>query len=271
MDTQYVLVICLLYSGIIGLAAASLCNESAFYEKDERCCEFCKPGTFVYEDCTAVSKTNCRECPENFYSDGHDRLPICSPCLKCQQDVTSKCTLTTNANCSCYRGFLCSDHYCETCEQNNCRKGEELNKAGTIKYMYTCNPCPNNTYSDTEEGSCKPLTKCEEFGYVFRGNKTHDAKCGPPGREEKPDTILLIMAICFFLLMFLTCACFWISRQKPKGRAIKCRTASVSVASQDKCGCPLSTEESVGQHIQPTESDDYRYQSSLSMKSNCIV
>ncbi|XP_012988400.1 tumor necrosis factor receptor superfamily member 18 isoform X1 [Esox lucius] len=262
----------------MGLAFASLCNETVFYEKEKKCCKLCPRGKFVKNDCTADLETDCRDCPENSFSDSIDRLKECSPCHECQQVFTSKCNQTANAKCSCHPGFLCSNLDCTKCEQKKCSKGEEVKRTGSIEYTYKCVVCPNNTYSDTEEGPCKPLTRCEASGYVpiFPGNKTHNAQCGLHDKKEKLDAIKLIMAIGFFffgfsLLMFLTCACFWISKQKPKARATNSPTISVSVAPQDVCGCPLSKEESVGQHIQPTESDNYSNQSLLSTESNCFV
>ncbi|XP_012988401.1 tumor necrosis factor receptor superfamily member 18 isoform X3 [Esox lucius] len=218
----------------MGLAFASLCNETVFYEKEKKCCKLCPRGKFVKNDCTADLETDCRDCPENSFSDSIDRLKECSPCHECQQVFTSKCNQTANAKCSCHPGFLCSNLDCTKCEQKKCSKGEEVKRTGSIEYTYKCVVCPNNTYSDTEEGPCKPLTRCEASGYVpiFPGNKTHNAQCGLHANSP---------------------------------------TISVSVAPQDVCGCPLSKEESVGQHIQPTESDNYSNQSLLSTESNCFV
>ncbi|XP_012988402.1 tumor necrosis factor receptor superfamily member 18 isoform X4 [Esox lucius] len=167
----------------MGLAFASLCNETVFYEKEKKCCKLCPRGKFVKNDCTADLETDCRDCPENSFSDSIDRLKECSPCHECQQVFTSKCNQTANAKCSCHPGFLCSNLDCTKCEQKKCSKGEEVKRTGSIEYTYKCVVCPNNTYSDTEEGPCKPLTRCEASGYVpiFPGNKTHNAQCGLHG------------------------------------------------------------------------------------------
>lgn len=46
--------------------------------------------------------------------------------LVCSPDYTQKCTPTTNANCSCQHGFLCSTSSCSHCVENKCSAGEKL-------------------------------------------------------------------------------------------------------------------------------------------------
>ncbi|KAI4826735.1 hypothetical protein KUCAC02_030168 [Chaenocephalus aceratus] len=55
-----------------------------------------------------------------------------------------KCQNTTNANCSCHNGFLCSNNVCSECQENKCVKGEKPKKteialdAKMIHYTYQC-------------------------------------------------------------------------------------------------------------------------------------
>ncbi|XP_014021320.1 tumor necrosis factor receptor superfamily member 5 [Salmo salar] len=240
MNTQYIqmTVICFLCFWTMGLAADLRCND--MYEKDGRCCELCPPGTFLKKHCTTQAKTDCGDCPADSYSEFSDRTENCQPCLKCQQVYARACTSTANANCSCGSGFLCSDHVCSKCEkEKKCRKGEELKRTGSREYTWKCVPCPNNTYSDTEQGHCKPLTQCGTFGFVviFPGNKTHNSKCGIHGNKEDGRYILAIGFFFFavVLLVFLIYACIRRIEHKPK--------ANIH-------GCPLSKEESGGQLIQ---------------------
>uniref|UniRef100_A0A8C7PFT8 TNFR-Cys domain-containing protein n=1 Tax=Oncorhynchus mykiss TaxID=8022 RepID=A0A8C7PFT8_ONCMY len=105
-------------------------------------------------------------------------------CELCPPVYARACTSTANAICLCGSGFLCSDHVCSNCEkEKKCRKGEELKRTGSREYTWKCVPCPNNTYSDTEQGHCKPLTQCDTHGFIviFPGNKTHNSKCGIHG------------------------------------------------------------------------------------------
>ncbi|KAL0978733.1 hypothetical protein UPYG_G00174440 [Umbra pygmaea] len=260
MDTQYTLMTCLLIFGTMGVALDPPCNKTSCYEKNNLCCNLCPAGTFVKKDCTAKVQTKCEACPNGFYSEANDHMKECIKCNTCQH-VDMKCTSTANAICSC-PGILCLDTYCTKCVQMKCSKGEELNRTGEYEFIYKCDPCPNNTYSDTEDGVCKPLTKCEANVSNFLGNKTHNAQCGTPAlpkEEESPGLIQITWVTGFFFfgfsfLMFASLVCIWLTRNKHTVN--NCPPTRNSIASQDICGCPLSKEETVGQHIQKAESKD---------------
>uniref|UniRef100_A0A4W5PRJ0 TNFR-Cys domain-containing protein n=1 Tax=Hucho hucho TaxID=62062 RepID=A0A4W5PRJ0_9TELE len=144
----------------------------------------------------------------------------------------SACTSTSNAHCSCGSGFLCSDHPCPY----HCSR----------EYTWKCVPCPNNTYSDTEQGHCKPLTQCGTQGLdvIFPGNKTHNSKCGIHGT--------LAITVKQFI-------------------GIRHLFGFISITSPDIHGCPLSKEESGGQLIQQAETKYNASQSLLSMASISTV
>ncbi|KAM9524487.1 tumor necrosis factor receptor superfamily member 11B-like isoform 2-T2 [Salvelinus alpinus] len=240
MNTQYIqmTVICLLCFWTSGLAADLRCND--MYEKDGRCCGLCPPGTFLKKHCTTHAKTDCGDCPADSYSEFSDRVENCQPCLKCQQD-----------------------HVCSKCEkEKKCRKGEELKRTGSREYTWKCVPCPNNTYSDTEQGHCKPLTQCGTHGFVviFPGNKTQNSKCGIHGQGNKEDGRYILATGFFFfaviLLVFLAYACIRRIGHKPE--------ANIH-------GLPLSKEESEGQLIQQAETKDNASQILLSMASISTV
>lgn len=40
------------------------------------------------------------------------------------------CTSTTNAKCSCRKGFLCSNEDCSECEESKCPAGEQMKWTG---------------------------------------------------------------------------------------------------------------------------------------------
>ncbi|XP_064823332.1 tumor necrosis factor receptor superfamily member 5-like [Oncorhynchus masou masou] len=263
METQYIqmTIICLLCFWTMGLAADLQCND--MYEKDGRCCGLCPPGTFLKKHCTTHAKTECGDCPADSYSEFSDRLENCQPCLKCQQVYARACTPTANANCLCGSGFLCSDHVCSNCEkEKRCRKGEELKRTGSREYTWKCVPCSNNTYSDTEQGHCKPLTQCDTHGFIviFPGNKTHNSKCGIYEQGNKEDGhYILAIGLFFFavvLLVFLTYACIRRIRHKPNANIHR---------------FPLSKEESGSQLIQQAETKDNGSQILLSMASISTV
>lgn len=45
-------------------------------------------------------------------------------------EYAEKCTATTNANCSCHSGFLCSNNICSKCEENKCAAGYKPMRTG---------------------------------------------------------------------------------------------------------------------------------------------
>ncbi|XP_031157380.2 CD27 antigen-like [Sander lucioperca] len=134
-------------------------------EVDGQCCDLCSPGTYLKDYCTAHQQTVCSPCEEGYFSDRRSMFDRCEKCRSCQQEYTVKCTLTTNANCSCRSGFLCSNNECSECEENKCVTGEKLKRTaralgdGLLKYSYQCERlCPHNAYFDEKEDICKMHT-----------------------------------------------------------------------------------------------------------------
>ncbi|KAA8593353.1 hypothetical protein FQN60_009469 [Etheostoma spectabile] len=97
-------------------------------EIDGQCCDLCSPGTYLKDYCTKHQQTVCSPCEEGYFSDRRNMFDRCEECRSCQQEYTVKCTLTTNANCSCRSGFLCSNNVCSECEENKCITGEKLKR-----------------------------------------------------------------------------------------------------------------------------------------------
>ncbi|XP_063071497.1 tumor necrosis factor receptor superfamily member 18 [Engraulis encrasicolus] len=126
----------------------------------------------------ADNKGDCQPCqpPAAFLEQGY-----CHKCLICEHAVKKNCTPSSDAECSCPPGFGCQRQHCEKCEKLPlCKKGEELKVKGNFNYKYSCQPCPNKTYSNIVNGTCKPFTECHSIGMeeVFAGNRTHNVKCG---------------------------------------------------------------------------------------------
>ncbi|XP_040888984.1 tumor necrosis factor receptor superfamily member 18 isoform X2 [Toxotes jaculatrix] len=160
-------------------------------------------------------QTVCTPCEEGYFSNQSIIFDRCEKCQECQHDYAEKCTLTTNAKCSCRPGFLCSDSLCSVCGEHKCGAGEKLNRtdipkgSGLIQYSYRCElACPDKAYFDAKENLCKPWTQCSALGLaeLIPGNKTHNSVCNEPG------SIHVILSIGFLLLslslfVFLAFAC----------------------------------------------------------------
>ncbi|KAK5912606.1 hypothetical protein CesoFtcFv8_002461 [Champsocephalus esox] len=163
------------------------------HQVDERGCNKCPPGTYMKDYCTKEQKTVCRPCKEGFYSDQYNMFDRCEECRSCRYEYAEKCQNTTNANCSCHNGFLCSNNVCSECQVNKCVKGEKPKKteialdAKMINYTYQCE-----------------LLKEE------RPNLTSEPS--PERRRDGVDYVPVILGIGFVLvsltlLVFLSYAC----------------------------------------------------------------
>lgn len=238
------------------VALAEKCNNEQF-EKNGICCDVCPPGTYVNESCTEHKRTICSNCLDGTYSEHRNVLGNCQRCLTCEQAEARKCTVTTNANCSCNPGFLCSDDVCSKCEKKKkCQKGEQLERIGFRDYFYSCVPCPNNTYSNTEEGSCKPVLQCNAIGFSVRfpGNKTHNSICYDAHARSNTWHFLAIAFVffAFAILMFL----YQLWKNKiTKRRCIATVDPAeiISAAVPEMCIYHLSKEETGDQLIQKAE------------------
>ncbi|XP_074501284.1 tumor necrosis factor receptor superfamily member 5-like [Sebastes fasciatus] len=205
-------------------------------EVDGQCCDLCTPGEYMKELC-AEQQTVCSPCKEGFFSDQHNMIDRCEECRSCHHEYAEKCTSTTNANCSCRDGFLCSNNLCSKCEENKCVIGEKLQRAeskpvlGLIKYSYHCEPqpsCPHNTYFDVKEDICK--TRRDAF------------------HRDGIDPVHVILGIGFVLLsltlfVFLSYACIK-NLRKLKADNMKNKPTEVLPVSTNASDFNLSKEES---------------------------
>nr|XP_046239429.1 tumor necrosis factor receptor superfamily member 18 [Scatophagus argus] len=172
------------------------------------CCDLCPPGKYMKEFCSQHQPTVCSPCQDGYYSNQYNIFDRCEKCQSCQQEYAGKCTTTTNTNCSCHSGFLCTNNVCSKCVKNKCTTGERLmmtansSGKGLIEYSYQCEPlCLDNAYFDIKEGVCKPRTQCSILGLAerFPGNKTHNSVCDG-GRHGNGDFVHVILGIGFVLL-----------------------------------------------------------------------
>uniref|UniRef100_A0A3Q3WC07 TNFR-Cys domain-containing protein n=1 Tax=Mola mola TaxID=94237 RepID=A0A3Q3WC07_MOLML len=110
-------------------------------EVNGRCCNPCPPGEYLKEMCSEHRPTVCSPCAEGHFSDHvtrwsykikHCYLQSCGLNSCFSTEYAEKCTPTTNANCSCRHGFLCSSNICSSCVENKCVTGERLKRTGDI-------------------------------------------------------------------------------------------------------------------------------------------
>ncbi|RXM28615.1 Tumor necrosis factor receptor superfamily member 18 [Acipenser ruthenus] len=171
------------------------CKTGYIYKNPEhsRCIpmENCKRGTELKRSGTYKSGTSnpCTPCPLGTLSSEWN-ADKCKPC-QCNEDNYLQCN-TTSKECQCKTGYIYKNPEHSRCiPMENCKRGTELKRSGTISYRYTCEQCMNNTFSDTVGGTCKPWTDCQALGLitVTPGNHTHNAKCGCEN-EAGPDPLL---------------------------------------------------------------------------------
>uniref|UniRef100_A0A671PU10 Tumor necrosis factor receptor superfamily, member 18 n=1 Tax=Sinocyclocheilus anshuiensis TaxID=1608454 RepID=A0A671PU10_9TELE len=142
------------------------------------------------------------------------------------ESVCEKCSTAVSAKDKCF----CKDnHLC------------------AFDYWYFCEPCPNNTYNDAEDSTCKSITKCVG-GEIFPGNKTHNARCVSSGLEkDRSQTTHSFMLACLVVTV-LTCqvfimyTAFQIFKYKMLTKSNKPCTHRMVLPS-DTCSCTLSEEE----------------------------
>ncbi|XP_062301223.1 tumor necrosis factor receptor superfamily member 18 [Scomber scombrus] len=177
-------------------------------------------------------------------------------CDQCPPDYAEKCTATTNANCSCRSGFLCSNNMCSKCEENKCVTGEKPLRTGLIEYSYQCKPaCPEKEYYDAKMDICKPWSQCNVLGLgeKFPGNKTHNSICFRNDGGFLQVTLGIgFVLLSLTLLMLVSYTCMKVLRKhKAKDNPIDIVTVSTNT-----CDFHLSKEESGLQLFIQDESKD---------------
>uniref|UniRef100_A0A671NSJ4 Tumor necrosis factor receptor superfamily member 18-like n=1 Tax=Sinocyclocheilus anshuiensis TaxID=1608454 RepID=A0A671NSJ4_9TELE len=198
MDTAklWFMLLCVCGGWILSLAYID-CDWTTEYEYGEKCCTACPSDQYP--------KVTCSENKSD------------SVCEKCSTAISAM------DKCFCYDNHVCSDDKCTNCDpRKKCKPGHQLKRNGAFDYTYFCEPCPENTYNDVEDSTCKSITKCAG-GEIFPGNQTHNARCGSFGL--------------YFLL--LTC-----STHTVMGLILsKLSCTHRMVLPSDTCSCKLSKEE----------------------------
>ncbi|MCJ8741849.1 hypothetical protein PDJAM_G00075580 [Pangasius djambal] len=177
---------------------AESCDDETHYEKDNKCCKKCEPGTRMMQN-TGCEDPVCRECSDGEYQDGYTSgfrcklQPYCDPNLNLQAQTQSK---TKVSLCVCIPDHHCASTDCSSCVRNTvCKAGEKVRKIGTQMSDTECERCPNGTFSDRESAStCKPWTECSSGSKEgVPGSSTSDRTCGKTG------SISFVQKTCTFL------------------------------------------------------------------------
>ncbi|XP_058414974.1 CD27 antigen isoform X1 [Diceros bicornis minor] len=105
--------------GLSATPAPKSCPERHYRAPGELCCPMCEPGTFLVKNCDQHRKaTQCHPCtPGVSFSPDHHARPHCESCRHCHSGLLIRnCTLSTNAECACPKGWQCKDKECTECD-----------------------------------------------------------------------------------------------------------------------------------------------------------
>ncbi|XP_075872882.1 tumor necrosis factor receptor superfamily member 18 isoform X1 [Nelusetta ayraudi] len=204
--------LCLLLSCVLNAWADSRCGPTQ-EERNHGCCDKCLPGQYLGKMCTESEKTKCEWCMDGHFAELHNMFDRCTKCRSCQQVYAENCTSTTNAKCSCRKGFLCSNKDCSECEESKCPAWEQMEWTEPLDEErstrnYKCEPmCATHEYFDEKQYVCKPRTQCSALGLndEFPGNKTHNSICTSPGISLVHGILGVgFVLLSFTLLVFMT-------------------------------------------------------------------
>nr|XP_032834760.1 uncharacterized protein LOC116956968 [Petromyzon marinus] len=90
-------------------------------EKTDLCCELCKPGQYLINECTEnKGPSTCGDCPNGFYTAVANYLSGCLKCKPCEknEEIVQPCTGSSNTLCRCKDGFHKVDEFCTRVPSN---------------------------------------------------------------------------------------------------------------------------------------------------------
>ncbi|XP_063063865.1 tumor necrosis factor receptor superfamily member 14-like [Engraulis encrasicolus] len=98
----------------------------------------CKPGYYVFRDCTTNTETECVECPTTTYTDAHHGNGLCLNCSGCDSTkglrVKRTCTSTSDTLCEPLEGHYCTDPIKDGCQRavkhTKCKPGQYIKQPG---------------------------------------------------------------------------------------------------------------------------------------------
>nr|XP_032834747.1 uncharacterized protein LOC116956965 isoform X1 [Petromyzon marinus] len=90
-------------------------------EKTDICCELCKPGQYLINECTEnKGPSTCGDCPNGFYTAVANYLSGCLKCKPCEknEEIVQPCTGRSDTLCRCKEGFHKEDEFCTRVPSN---------------------------------------------------------------------------------------------------------------------------------------------------------
>ncbi|XP_016078976.1 PREDICTED: tumor necrosis factor receptor superfamily member 11A [Miniopterus natalensis] len=191
------------------------CASERHYERFGRCCNKCKPGTYMSSKCTTTSESVCVPCGQDEYLDTWNEEDKCLLHKVCD---TGKALValepgnrTAPRRCACTTGYHWSED-CDCCRRNTeCAPGLGAQRPVQLNKDTVCEPCLVGYFSDAFSSTerCKPWTNCTSLGQTeaLPGTNKSDVVCSSSLPSTKlpnePQTFLPSLVI---LLLFISVA-----------------------------------------------------------------
>lgn len=180
---------CALWSCLLTLVHLGQCITCSDrqYLSDGRCCDLCKPGTRLENDCTELEATTCIPCNSGEFSASWNRELRCHQHRHCELNqgfrVKKEGTSDTDTVCTCKEGQHCTSQDCEACAQHTaCGPGFGVEQMATETTDTVCKPCLVGFFSNGSSPfeKCHPWTSCEAKGLMVlrEGSSQTDVLCG---------------------------------------------------------------------------------------------
>uniref|UniRef100_A0A7N6FK36 TNFR-Cys domain-containing protein n=1 Tax=Anabas testudineus TaxID=64144 RepID=A0A7N6FK36_ANATE len=197
------------------LVSKSLQCDEKHYLKNNRCCEKCKPGQYVYAHCNESHQTKCVNCNRGEYQPDWTGNMQCLQqkfCDEIKGFMKSIQNPLAEEPCRCRPDLQCYPINCEFCEQIptcNAGYGLEIDPESTNERKI-CVPCKKGFFSDSGE-QCKPWTNCKAEGRTETqpGSAQADAVCGPQVSVAAPSwvivSVLSVITVLCLLILLLFC------------------------------------------------------------------
>ncbi|XP_036758011.2 tumor necrosis factor receptor superfamily member 5 isoform X3 [Manis pentadactyla] len=201
------------------------CRENQYLTKSQ-CCNLCRPGEKLVNDCTKITDTECLPCSKGEFLDTWNRETHCHQHKYCDPNlglqVQMEGTLQTDTICTCDEGHHCTSNACESCTLHSmCPPGLGVKQMATGVSDTICEPCPVGYFSNISSTfeKCHPWTSCEMKNLVQLqpGTDKTDAICGFRDRMRALVVIPIAMGVLFAVL--LVSACIGRVAKKPQNKA----------------------------------------------------
>uniref|UniRef100_A0A8D2GPE1 Tumor necrosis factor receptor superfamily member 5 n=1 Tax=Urocitellus parryii TaxID=9999 RepID=A0A8D2GPE1_UROPR len=196
------------------------CGENQ-YLLNSQCCDKCRPGEKLVNDCTQLTVTQCLPCSKGEFSDTWNRDRRCHEHRYCDPNLGLRVEREGSAErdtlCACEEGRHCTGGTCESCAlHTSCGPGLGVKQLGTGTSDTVCEPCPVGFFSNVSSAfeKCHPWTSCETKDLVERqpGTNVTDAICGFQSRTRA----LVVIPIVGVLLLAIFLVSLYI-RESPGG------------------------------------------------------